>query len=46
MDGEESAVLYKKITYKLYDLLPYKLYGVNRKKPRNLQHFRGMGYFL
>jgi len=46
LDGEESAVLYKKSTYKLYDLLPYKLYGVNRQKPRNLQHFRGMGYFL
>jgi len=46
LDGEESAVLYKNSTYKLYDLLPYKLYGVNQQKPRNLQHFRGMGYFL
>ena len=39
-------VLRKICTYKLYDLLPYKLYDVNRQKPRNLQHFRGMGYFL
>lgn len=27
MDSEKSAVLHKNITYKLYDLLPYKLYG-------------------
>ncbi len=39
-------VLRKICTYKLYDLLPYKLYGTKRQKPRNLQHFRGMGYFL
>ena len=45
-DSGESAVLHKISIYKLYDLLPYKLYGVNRQKPRNLQHFRGMGYFL
>ena len=46
LDGEESAVLHKNSTYKLYDLLPYKLYDVNRQKPRNLQHFRGMVIFL
>ena len=44
--GEESAVLYKNNAYKLYDFPPYKLYDVNRQKSRNLQHFRGMGYFL
>ena len=43
---EEPAVLHKISTYKLYDLPPYKLYGTERQKPRNLQHFRGMGCFL
>ena len=33
---EESAVLHKISTYKLYDLSPYKLYGTERQKPRVL----------